>query len=508
MKKLISVMLIIVLTLSLAACGVKKEVEETKGGNADLKENSGTIDEESEEKDELEHVTLKFTYPGSHQEDEEKVEKAINEYLKDKINVSIDIEPIDWSAFEEKTSLMMATGDDLDMIFTASWMTYYTDVAKKAYVPLNDLIDKYAPKTKKLLNPALFEGPKVDGIIYGLSTNKETAGATGLFFRKDLVEKYKFDISKIKSIDDFETVLEPMLETIKKNEPGIYPYYSNGYNSLVSFYQPLSIGGGDTPGYYNPDSGKIEYTQESKPKLLLYDLAYKWANMGYINEDAVTAEEWVPNMFCTWMPYKPGKDAEMSAQLGVELVGEVIGAPYTTTCEVTGSMIAISRNSKNPERCMMFLELLNTDKKLNNLLNYGIEDVHYEKVKDNMIDFPEGITASSSTYYPSSQWMFQNQFLNYLRVGEAEDKWEQYDTFNKSAVISPLLGFAFDATPVKSEIAACKNIREEFEKALVSGVLDPAVAVPEYLEKLKANGSEKIVAEKQEQVDEFKAKNK
>ena len=33
----------------------------------------------------------------------------------------------------------------------------------------------------------------------------------------------------------------------------------------------------------------------------------------------------------------------------------------------------------------MFLELVNTDKYLNNLINFGVEGVDYEKVSDNVI---------------------------------------------------------------------------------------------------------------------------
>ncbi len=503
MKKIVSLMLVFVLALSMIGCGAKETgtTDKVTDGVTDAPEKQA---EEPEK--ELEPVTIKFTYPGSPQKDEEMVEKAINDYLKDKINASIDIDPIEWSAYLEKTNLMMATGDELDILFTASWYEYYNNVFKKAFIPLNDLINKYAPKTKELLHPALFEGPKVDGELYALPTNKEIASARGLFLRKDLVEKYNFDISQIKTMDDFETVLEPMLQVIKENEPGIYPYYCNGLG--LALFDNSNETVGSTLGDYNPRTGKIVYGEEQPGCMAMLKLAHKWNNKGYINEDALTAQESVPNMFATYMNYKPGKDAEMSVQLGVELIGIPIGAIKTTTEDVTGSMMAISRTSKNPERCMMFLELLNTDKYLNNLLNFGIEDVHYVKVKENVTDFPEGVTAQTSTYYPSSQWMFQNQFLNYLRVGEAEDKWEQYDAFNNAAEQSQLLGYAFDSSNVKSEIAACASVKDEYSTALIVGIMEPEEGVKKFLEKLKANGSEKIIAEKQRQIDEFLANKK
>ena len=40
-------------------------------------------------------------------------------------------------------------------------------------------------------------------------------------------------------------------------------------------------------------------------------------------------------------------------------------------------MMAISANSDKPEACMKFLNLLNTDPIVMTLLNYGVEDIHY-----------------------------------------------------------------------------------------------------------------------------------
>ncbi len=63
--------------------------------------------------------------------------------------------------------------------------------------------------------------------------------------------------------------------------------------------------------------------------------------------------------------------------------GEVVATPilesYITNGSVNGSMIAISKIQKILKKAMEFLNLLNTDRYLRNLINYGIEGVHYEK---------------------------------------------------------------------------------------------------------------------------------
>ena len=60
------------------------------------------------------------------------------------------------------------------------------------------------------------------------------------------------------------------------------------------------------------------------------------------------------------------------------------------------TMMAISTASKNPERAMMFLNLLNTDPYLMTLLNYGVEGVHYNLNSDKLVEF----TDKRSDYQP------------------------------------------------------------------------------------------------------------
>lgn len=49
-----------------------------------------------------------------------------------------------------------------------------------------------------------------------------------------------------------------------------------------------------------------------------------------------------------------------------------------------------------------------------NLLDWGIEGVHYEKQDDGTIDFPEGVDANTTTYGLNMDWFFGNQFLSYI----------------------------------------------------------------------------------------------
>jgi len=170
------------------------------------------------------------------------------------------------------------------------------------------------------------------------------------------------------------------------------------------------------------------------------------------------------------------------------------------TSETAGSMLAISSTSEDPERAMMFINLLHTDKELNNLLNFGIEGVHY--TRNGEIISPTDKTAD---YSPGSAWMFGNQFLNYVWDSEDPEKWNKFREFNQNAHVSPGLGFVFNSDPVKSEVGALANVIEQYQRALETGSVDPDKVLPEYLNALRAAGLDKVVQEKQRQFDEFLA---
>ena len=100
-----------------------------------------------------------------------------------------------------------------------------------------------------------------------------------------------------------------------------------------------------------------------------------------------------------------------------------------------------------------------------------------------------------------------NRFLLHLKQGDPADIWDAYAKFNEEAYISPTFGFNFDNGNVMNELTAINNVYQEYIPSLMVGATDPAVKLPEALEKFKKAGSEKVVAEIQSQYDAWKANN-
>ena len=104
-------------------------------------------------------------------------------------------------------------------------------------------------------------------------------------------------------------------------------------------------------------------------------------------------------------------------------------------------------------------------------------------------------------------WMFGNEFLTKVWQGNPTDIWEQMKKFNSSAVISKAAGFTYDPTPIKTEIAALTGVWTQYKLGLESGTVDPDKTYPEFLQKLKAAGIDKVIAVKQKQLDAWAKEN-
>lgn len=499
----LSLALVFLLTFVLSACGSKggeTPAQETPKQEAAV-QSDGTTDPSK-----LEPVKLKMYTIGPFQEDIPLVQEEINKYLTEKINATVEINMIDWGDYSQRMQVITSSGEDYDIAFTSSWaFDYLPNAAKGAFMPLNDLIDQHGQGIKEVLDPRFLEGTKVNGVNYGVPANKELAQQHVWRFNKKYLDKHNLDISNVTTLED----LEPLLKTIKENEPAdITPL---AVPKSFKPYMPYDfLIGDEIPIGMHLDSEEFKYvnlldTPEMKENL---KTMRKYYQAGYLREDVATLDgidniktgKWLVDREIT----QPYADLGWSRNAGYEIVTRPMHDPVIFTSSAAGSMMAISSYSKNSERAMMFLNLLNTDEKLRNMIQYGLEGTHYKKLEGPYIeDMP-----AMQERYAMPGFALGNMFLTYLHEGEPEDKWKAFEEFNSSAKVAPTFGFNFDTSPVKTEVASITNVAKEFIPALYTGSVDPDEYLEKANQKFKDAGIDKVIAEAQKQFDEWKAKNK
>jgi putative aldouronate transport system substrate-binding protein len=431
------------------------------------------------------------------------VQDAINKITKEKINATVKLLPIDSGAWTQQINLLLSGNEPLDLVLTSSFFNFNTQVAKGQLIQLDDLLQSDGQGIEGALQPEVYNGTKIKGATYGISSFREIVADYGFVARKDLLDKYNIDLGQVKTYAD----LEPIFQTIKDNEPGVTPLLQRGNTNGVAAEMLSSsvdnLGDGLGVIMMNDNNTKVVNLYETKQYEEAVLLARKWSQAGYIMKDAATTQEsntalmkagtgfgYLSNM-------KPDFERQETELNGMEMKAVRLSEPFGASSGPIAFMLSIPSNSKNPNKAMQLMNLFYTDADVMNLLTLGIEGKHYIKNESGQVRKAEGESG-----YVFNQWEVGNNALTLLWEGADPEQWEKLKEFNRTANYSPALGFMFDAANVKTEIAAVTNVLNQYKDGLESGAVDPKV-LPEFIKKLKEAGIDKIIAEKQTQLDDI-----
>ena len=479
MKKLLALILAAAFVLSVSGCGANETAN-------------------------VEDVTITWLVFGEKQADSAAVMEAASKISMEKIGAKIDIQYLDNAAYTERMTMNFASGsDDYDICFTGYVNPYKDAVIRGAYLELDDYIEK--SKIKDSIPEYALKNARINGKIYGVPNIQILPGCAGLFINKALADEAKLDVNSIKDLDD----IEPFLEWVKNNHPEKYPFrtgrYSGGskeekarpkYETVVN---SVSIA-------VNADDTYEVLTDVEKDNLIEEELMYDWYTKGYIRSDVASAgddtSEYLAGRFAVWRGwYKPGTEAEIKNTSAVnECYAVPITPAYMEASAGVGCMTAINVNTKHPDLAFKMLELMNTDKEFYNIICNGIEGKHYTLTDDGLVRFIE-----NSGYCPNASWKFGNVFNSIPIEGQPADIWEATEKFNDDARKSPILGFSFDPTSVRTEITQVATVKAKYKNLFVK----PADEWRDtYYAALKEAGIDNIKAEVIKQLDAWKQSNK
>lgn len=475
-KKVISFFMAVLMLIGMCSCGTKTTEE-------------GDV------------PTLTWYNYGPQVRELDEVFEKVSDYTEEKIGCRVNCINIPGAEWAQKMGLILASNEEFDICFTSAGQSFHTNASKNSYMALDELLDNYGKDLKELLPDYAWKSATVKGSIYAVPAYKDNAYRYSLVYNTKYVDEIGFDVSSVKELKD----IEPCLEKFKKKYPSLYPLRMNSRYTCFGELGFIDIAGGAGYSIYDKTGKVINYydTPEAKAH---FKLMYNWYKKGYIRPDVATATDDNGVDDCVisltqMLPYQlmtENLTRDEDHQMGeIELC-----KPFLTGSD--GSMVAISRTSKHPEKAMEFINLLNTDEYLRNLVAYGIEGRHYVKVDDKHYNWPEGVATRDDNSYFSYPFAQGNMFITYTMKGTPDDIWDKYKEFDASAVKSPLFGFTFDQSNVKTEISALNNIKNEFMIPLMCGAVDPDVYLPKALQKMKDAGIDTVIDEINKQIKEWK----
>ena len=529
-------MLAAAMVLSMTACGNSSAPAATETTPAETTTESTaaaeteTGDTEEVAASDLEPVTLKMYFHGSNVTDDSAVMEAVNAYLQEKLNVTL--EPIwgTWGDFDTNAVLALQGGDDVDIYFTCSWSAdEYNKFARDGYWvrlddPENNLIEKYASDLWSTLPEVLTNGAAINGAdgygVYAVPGYKDIATQNCWDVNGPLLEKYGYTVDDIKNTDYYG--FGDILKTVKEGEgDDFYPLLvegavlermvtnsiiitgDSGTGNFMSYYlDPTDVtkpgsAGVNIVNKFGTDEFK-KFAEQTREYYLAGYIDPAMANPNQAN-DVRSQKQLSGGYLIGTQSYSLGYELQASQERGFEVAMVPCTDAYVDTTSSQGAMMAISTASKNPERAMMFLNLLNTDPTLMTMLNYGVEGVTYE-LQDGLVNFTEGRDA----YQPWTNGVGNVTILT-PTVAQGADFWDDFKAYYGAAKEIPLLGYSYNAENCETEMGAVANVVAEYMLPLCTGAVDPDATLPEFLDKLDAAGINTVLDDANAQLQEFLA---
>jgi putative aldouronate transport system substrate-binding protein len=514
-KALLAVLLVLLMLFT--ACGKtdsQDQTSNTKEATSAKEEVTSATEETTSEKEEetnkeVTNLKVAFLTTAATPADLHLVQDAINQKLAGLETYStVEFLPINYGSYRTQQNLMLSSSDPLDLCVELG-QYLGVDVAGGYFTQMDGLLEEHGAGIKTALGEDFLKCGQVEGKQYVVATIRDMATSWGFSVREDLVEKYDIDLSAIETIEDMTPVLEALSqeENIAPLGPALAGMSLLGqliaYDKMGDGYGVLLDKGNSTTvtDWYATD----EYEE-------YVNLMRSWYEAGYIYKDAATTQDSYAALIKGnkiagfFNSQKPGIDMQMSLNTGQSMVTKEIIGGLSTTLSVNSVSWGIPHNTKDAVKAMQFLDLMYSNSEIVNMINYGIEGTHYVMVEGetNVIDFPEGITAENTPYNLSPiGWEFGNQLLSYVFKGNDPELWTKMKEFNDSATRSKAIGFVFDSTSVKTQVANVSNVIQQYALALEDGIVDPETVLPEFREALDKAGMNDIVAEKQAQLDVF-----
>lgn len=540
MKKILAMLLALVMVLGLAACGGGNDATQTPDANKPADStpttSGGDKQDDAPAASDLEPVTLRIWLHGStvSPDASAKVMESVNAYLQDKINVTL--EPIwgTWGDFDTATVTALAGGDDVDIYFTCNWSANeYNSYARDGYwVKLDDLLPTYGADLLTTIPDGIWECAKTNGYdgmgVYAVPALKDTATQNCWDLNGTLLAELGYDVDAfVESAsmnpdfyysDEFEEALQKAKDYKGGDfyplvgEPVVFERIATGTAIVTG-----DLNGAPVLSYYydvehpSTDIGSKIVCKYATPEFKKFaERTYYLSQKGFISpqtQNVDTANNYreacasTGDYLISSQSYAFGCELDYARARGIDVRMIPTDAPYMDATSGQGAMMAISATSKNPERALMFLNLLNTDPELMTLMNYGVEGYTYNKNADGTITF---IDDTRANYSPWRNGMGNIRILP-PTSDEGIDYWDRFSAYYDSAEALPYGSFILDVSELTNEATALANVYGQYGFQLMGGATDPDTVLPEFLAKLEEAGIQKLLDAANEQLTAYLA---
>lgn len=399
-KKGIGVLVTLTLLVSLfSGCG------KSAADNANETSNDAVVEEEAATDTETassEPVEISMFIPSRLPEAIYNADTLTFKTLAEKMNLKLDIQSVVQSEAKQKFSVIVSTGD-LPDVMAGTVTNVNTFGMSGAFLPLDDLIDQYAPNIKKYLvenKEAMAQCAASDGKIYGIPMLSAIRTAMGYNIRQDWLDELNLEAPV--TIDDWYNVLTAFkTHDLNGNGAGdVTPLiFDRAWeNYFMNFADAWGIELNGTNDYWMIKDGKAVFAPIlPETKEFLTTMA-KWYTEGLIDSEFITRED--TNNYhilnnkagatCYWTGYVAAQNVNEEVLANdPDTNWQVIQPPvltagqepktYSQQAAVVNYSWGISSSAENAVDIIKMFDYVYSDEG-SMLFNFGIEGESYDMV--------------------------------------------------------------------------------------------------------------------------------
>lgn len=496
-------------------------------------------------KNQMTEMTLTICLFGVKPEGFDEVILEAERRLKDTLNVELNFEFTTPADYKKTLTMQLMAGRKIALAYDAPWMTNNELVSAGKYYDLQEYFNNDAyPGLKKAFSPELIESNKINGHLYWIPIQGIEKDMVILYIREDIREE--LGLPEITDMDSLQRYLRAVKETYPDMVPmdlgrkGFYEFFNDDVlaRNRAGIYEPFGTGnmelywevalsedhktclgattyGDPDPAFANyPEGFQYDYYLERFMKFkewnqYLIDNSITVATpSGYDSQKTFTAgssavcigtlsrgdiqgelQENVPEGRALVFPlYKEQRNKEEGALYTNHIANNFVGVPVTATIE-------------QKERIMLFLDWLYQEENYR-LFRYGIEGRDYEMAGEHSFTTEN---TGSKYFFPYYELVWNAGYeLQNANTPPILIEYQNYMDEESTYVDSPLSGFVYNSSNVKSELEAVNAQYSKIWFQLFHGTFsDVEGALDEYYKEAQELGLEAIRADLIKQVQDF-----
>ena len=345
--------------------------------------------------------------------------------------------------------------NQVDIIYICGEDMYIDFIEKGWLSELDTELSSSSKKIKEYVSATLLSAAKYNGATYAVPNNRVIGEYTYMLLNKDLMATYAQDAyAKLDMIDGFyNEYLYTFLNLIRKFESDTVIPIDASYEDCLkllahywyvnsedySLLDKFSLFGYhyDNMADLNRGSTILGYNSlfEDKEFVADYLQLNRFRMDDYFRKENDTRTE-------AAVKFVKGSYADL-AQYEDDYYSVIVEYPTASSEDIYGNMFGVCTYTRSVSRSMEIITYLNTNPAFRNLLQYGVEGVHYKTVS-NENGVITGIDRLNNDYV-MDLYATGNMFIAYpdTEKGMTNEVWESGKVQNRSSLVDPLLGLDF-----------------------------------------------------------------